>query len=192
VTRQWTLRVGAGLLVTATLLSGCSEKQEANETLPGTSAAETTPGLAPLGPEDLPMPDEARTQDAAGAEAFVRYYIELINRTSDVMDPEPLRQFSDGCRDCDRIATNAEAGAQSGYRYEGGDITVTEVAPPHVEGETGEMAIRVDQATLVVLDSSGTRVEESSSEAFKALAGSVAVRWDPAMDSWLMTYMAFG
>ena len=50
------------------------------------------------------MPDEARTQDAAGAEAFVRYYIELINRTSDVMDAEPLREFSDGCEDCDRIA----------------------------------------------------------------------------------------
>ena len=56
------------------------------------------------------MPDEARTQDAAGAEAFVRYYIELINRTSTVMDAEPLREFSDGCRDCDRIAIEHRGG----------------------------------------------------------------------------------
>ena len=109
MTRRWALRLTACLLAGAAMLTGCSEKQEASESLPTTSSAEPTEdALPPLGPEDLPMPDEARTQDAAGAEAFVRYYIELINRTSTVMDAQPLRNLSDGCRDCDRIAGSIE------------------------------------------------------------------------------------
>ena len=60
---RWAL---AGLVVAAALLSGCSEKVEANDTLPPTSAAETTESLPPVGPADFPVPDEARTKDAAG------------------------------------------------------------------------------------------------------------------------------
>ena len=120
VTRRWSLRLMAGLLVGIAVLSGCSEKQEANDSLPtSTTATPTEEELPPLGPEDLPMPAEARTQDAAGAEAFVRYYIELINRTSDVMDAEPLREFSDGCQDCDRIATDTDEDAAAGLRLRG-------------------------------------------------------------------------
>src|SRR5918993_1524107 len=78
--------LAAGFLVVTAVLTGCSEKQEANTTLPSTSAAETTEALPELGPADFPVPDEARTKDAAGAEAFLRYYIGLINRTSDVLD----------------------------------------------------------------------------------------------------------
>ncbi len=115
MTRRWALRLTACLLAGAAALTGCSEKQEASESLPSTSSASPSEdALPPLGPADLPMPDEARTQDAAGAEAFVRYYIELINRTSTVMDAQPLRDFSDGCRDCDRIADNVEADAVAG------------------------------------------------------------------------------
>ncbi len=112
--RRWSLRLVAGLLAGGVVLSGCSEKQEANDSLPTASASPTEDELPPLGPEDLPMPDEARTQDAAGAEAFVRYYIELINRTSDVMDAEPLREFSDGCPDCDRVADATDEDASGG------------------------------------------------------------------------------
>jgi hypothetical protein len=192
VTRQWSVRLVAGLAVVAALLSGCSEKQPANETLPSASPAETTPELPPLGPEDMPMPDEARTQDAAGAEAFVRYYIELINRTGTTLDAAPLRNFSDGCDDCDRIASNAEANAEAGNRYEGGHITIVEVAPALVEGTSGDMAIRIDQSALVIVDPSGVPVHEGGSEAYTGLPGSVAVEWDSDRESWLMTYMAFG
>ena len=70
MTRRWTLRLAVCLLAGAAVLAGCSDMQEASESLPSTSsAAPTEDELPPLGPEDLPMPDEARTQDAAGAEA---------------------------------------------------------------------------------------------------------------------------
>ena len=57
-----------GWLLFRWLLGGCSEKQEANDTLPSASAAETTEALPEVGPADFPVPDEARTKDAAGAE----------------------------------------------------------------------------------------------------------------------------
>ena len=69
-----------GLVLATALLSGCSEKDEANSTLPSTSAAATTEALPPVGPADFPVPDEARTKDAAGAEAFLYYWIDLLNR----------------------------------------------------------------------------------------------------------------
>ena len=111
MTRRWTVRLAACAVAASAVLTGCSEKQEASSSLPSATSAEPTQEeLPPLGPADMPMPAEARTQDAAGAEAFVRYYIDLINRTSTVMDAQPLRDFSDGCRDCDRIADNVGEG----------------------------------------------------------------------------------
>jgi hypothetical protein len=80
----------AGLVVATDLLTGCSEKQEASTTLPTTSAAETTEVLPQLGPADFPVPDEARTKDAAGADAFLRYYIELSNRQQELLDGDPF------------------------------------------------------------------------------------------------------
>ena len=190
MTRQWTLRLGVGLLVAATLLPGCSKKQEANETLPSTTA-ETTPGLAPLGPEDLPMPDEARTQDAAGAEAFVRYYIELINRTSDVMDAEPLREFSDACRECERLAANVEQDAAAGNNYDRGEITITEVGEPVMKEDAADLPIVVDQAEFIVLDSEGAPTD-GGSEAYADVPGGVALKWDSERECWVMTDLTFG
>jgi hypothetical protein len=137
------------------------------------------------------MPAEARTQDAAGAEAFVRYYIELINRTSDVMDAQPLRDLSKGCRECDRIATHTETSARAGHHYQGGEITVNEVAPPLLKKNTAEMAIGVDQARFIVADAGGAPVD-GGSEAYTDVSGGVALVWDPDQASWLITDLTFG
>jgi hypothetical protein len=181
--------------VAVVVLSGCSEKQEANDTLPTAATstpAETTPDLPPLGPKDLPMPAEARTQDAAGAEAFVRYYIELINRTSDVMDAQPLRDLSRACDGCDRISTETEEDASAGYKYEGGLITVAKLTPPLLAGTRAEMAMRIDQARLAVIDRGGAPIDDLSSDAFSDVNASAAAEWDPARMSWVMTSLSFG
>ncbi len=193
MTRRWSLRLVAGLLVGVAVLSGCSEKQEANDSLPtATTATPTEDELPPLGPDDLPMPAEARSQDAAGAEAFVRYYIELINRTSDVMDAEPLREFSDGCQDCDRIADNVEEDAAAGHRLRGRRITITAIGQPLLQDETAEMALRVDQAALSVVDSSGVPSPDGGSDAYPGLTGGAAVRWEADEQAWVMTGLTLG
>src|SRR4051794_21315586 len=77
--RRRSLRMVAGLAVATALLGGCATKHEASDTLPSASESSASPSLAQLGPADFPVPDEARTQDAAGAEAALRYYLDLID-----------------------------------------------------------------------------------------------------------------
>jgi hypothetical protein len=132
------------------------------------------------------MPDEARTQDAAGAEAFVRYYIELINRTSDVMDAAPLREFSDGCRDCDRIANKVEEDASAGYAYDGGDISLTAVGDPLLGEGTAELALRADIAALTVIQQDGSVATQLSAPGYSDLSGGAAIEWRNESQSWVM------
>ena len=192
MTRRRSLRLLTGLMVAAVVLTGCASKKQANETLPSASANPSTPALAPLGPKDLPMPAEARTKDAAGAEAFVRYYIALINRTSTVMDAGPLRDFSQNCRDCDRIAKNIDEDKHAGRTYRGGQITITQVAPPLVQDTSAKMVMRVDQSALTVLDSSGSPLPDLSSKAYPGLSGGATVLWTSASKSWVVTALTLG
>ncbi|SDL61893.1 hypothetical protein SAMN05660642_00447 [Geodermatophilus siccatus] len=189
MTRRWTLRLVTGLAAGALVLSGCSERQEAADTLPEADATPSAsqPELPPLGPTDLPMPAEARTQDAAGAEAFVRYYIDLINRTSTVMDAAPLREFSDGCLDCDRIAHVVDKDAALGHQYDGGLISITTMGEALLRETTAEMAMRADVSGLAVEDASGNALPDLSSPAYTNLNGGAALKWDARQDTWIMT-----
>src|SRR5215212_8862000 len=96
VRRRRSLRMVAGLGVVAVLLVGCAEKREASGSLPEPTPTSTSAELEPLGPPDFPMPNEARTQDAAGAEAALRYYLSLIDHLGTTTG-QPLRDLS---RDC--------------------------------------------------------------------------------------------
>jgi hypothetical protein len=179
-----------GLVVGVAVLSGCSEKQEANDSLPTASSTPTEDPLPPLGPEDLPMPAEARTQDAAGAEAFVRYYIALINRTSEVMDAAPLREFSDGCTECERLARNTEEAAAAGHDYEDGAITIVRLGRPLIADGTAQLALRVNQAAFRVVDADGETLD--GSEPYSDISTGVALTWDPSQVAWAMTQLTFG
>ncbi len=191
--RRWTLRLAACAVGASAVLTGCSEKQEARETLPPvSSAAPSEDALPPLGPEDMPMPAEARTQDAAGAEAFVRYYIELINRTSTVMDAQPLRDLSDGCRDCDRIADNTDEDTAAGLRYEGGHLTLTAAGTVTVSGPQARMAFTLDQAPLRVVDAEGSANSDLSSGAYNDLNGGALATWNEPRTTWLMSTLTLG
>lgn len=175
------------------LLSGCSERQEASTTLPTPSAAPSTSAeaLPPLGPPDLPMPAEARAKTPEGAQAFVRYYISLINRTSTVMDAAPLRDLSNRCEDCHRIATYTEKDAAVGYHYAGGEMTVTDMGKPLMTDTTAEMAVAIDQARLSVLDGTG-QPTEGGSEAFHDMSGGAALTWDATRHTWIMNQLTLG
>ncbi|MGR6965964.1 DUF6318 family protein [Geodermatophilus sp. URMC 61] len=190
VTRRWTLRLVAGLAAGAVALSGCSER-EANDTLPEADASPSTsePELPPLGPPDLPMPAEARTQDAAGAEAFVRYYIDLINRTSTVMDAAPLREFSNGCAECDRIASDYESDAASGYRYDGGKLTLHQVGKPLISNSTAEVAFRFNLEPLTLVDADGAPVPGLTFAGSEDGLGSAALQWIELSSCWRATQL---
>jgi hypothetical protein len=120
----------------------------------------------------------------------VRYYIELINRTSDVMDPQPLREFSDGCLECERLARNTEEAAAAGQDYEDGTITIVELGRPLVADATAQLALRLNQAEFRVVDETGARVE--GSEAYIDISGGVALNWDAGRETWIISQLTFG
>ncbi len=187
-------RTAAALAVAAAALAGCSEAEPASETLPAATGepSPTTETLPPLGPADFPMPAEARTQDAAGAEAFTRYYIGLINRTSTVMDAAPLREFSQGCRDCDRIASDTENDAAQGYRYEGGELTIKEIGSAIREDGSAAISFTVDQSSLWVLDAQGQPVANLAFPPYINQNSGVNAVWDAERSSWLTRDLTLG
>lgn len=186
--RRWTLRFAACLGVLTVLISGCTEKQQANETLPSaskTSASESSDTLPPLGPEDFPMPEEARTKDAGGANAFVRYYVELTNHLLDNLESQPLRDLSSGCETCSRLADGYDADRKAGYRYQGGRLTVASAGAPSLTGDRAEIAFVLHQEAVTVLDRSGKPVPMKSADAYN-LSGGASLIWDGKRSSWIV------
>jgi hypothetical protein len=181
----------AGLVFVTVLVGGCSEKQEANDTLPSTSAAETTEALPEVGPPDFPVPDEARTKDAAGAEAFARYYIDLMNRQRAIPDGEPLRELGPECQNCQRIAQNYDEAAAAGNRYEGGIISIDDMAEPTFDGDEVVISFLARQEAVRRLDSTGTPVD-AGQESATGLSSGIAMTWSSQQQTWLMTGFDLG
>jgi Family of unknown function (DUF6318) len=185
---RWTV---AGLVVATVLLGGCSEKQEANDTLPTTSAAETTETLPEVGPADFPVPDEARTQDAAGAKAFAYYWVDLLNQQREVPEGQPLRDLGPECEECLRIAQNYDEAAAAGHRYEGGTVTITSMADPiQRDGNTHVNFIaRADAVRLV--NSAGEEVTPGPAGADLPSSG-VGLAWSDDLECWLVAGFTLG
>jgi hypothetical protein len=183
-------RLVAGLAIAAAVLGGCSSKQGANDTLPSATETSASPTLEPLGPADFPVPDEARTQDAAGAEAALRYYLNLVSHQHG-KDGQPLRDLSRHCDLCTFLADRTDQDAAAGYTVEGGGTTVTDMAAPAVAGSHAEFSFSISQAAVVVQAPDGSLVAERQSEAIPLLNGAAAMDWDSSEQAWMLTQLFF-
>ena len=137
----------AGLAVGAAFLSGCAAKEEASSSLPAptSKAAPTTAALPPLGPPDFPVPAAARTKDAAGAEAFMRYWIDLLNRQRAIPSGQPFASLGPALPDCLRIARNYDTAAAAGNKYDGGELKINDLPPVTVRGAAVIVSFGLDK-----------------------------------------------
>jgi hypothetical protein len=199
VTRRWTLRaraalVGAALVAAATLLSGCSEKQEANETLPSASAAETTPELPPLGPENFPVPAEAREKTPEGALAFAKYYMDLGIEIG--LGHVPAQSLLDlgtsECRLCRQVADSFAEDEQAGYTRRGSTSTFQEYGPPVLTGDTAEVGFVFTQSADQVIDKEGNEVHSRAGAASGDLQSGMQLTWRDDLQSWLVSSLTVG
>jgi len=181
----------AVVLLGTAVLTGCSEKQEASETLPSSSAAETSQALPELGPADFPVPDEARTKDAAGAEAFLRYYIDLSNRQQERLDGEPLRQLGPECRECLRIAKNFDDVAAAGQRYQGGELSLNDVTEPQLTETEASINFGIRQEAVDVVDAAGNPVVEGL-PVQPNLGSGITLLWSDQYQGWLVKSITLG
>ncbi|MGY1846919.1 hypothetical protein [Blastococcus sp. SYSU DS1021] len=173
------------------LLTGCSEKQEASATLPTTEAAPTTEALPPLGPEDFPVPAEARTKDAAGAEAFLRYWIDLLNRQRAIPAGEALRTVGPECQECLRIASNYDEAADAGNRYVGGELRLNDVTEPLFDANEAMIAFGARREAVSLVDPSGA-VLEARPDPVPNLSSGITLAWSAPDQSWLVKSFTLG
>ena len=176
-------------LVGVSVLAGCSaEGQQASTELPPASStsAEPTPELPPLGPADFPVPDEARVQDEAGAEAFLRYYIDLINRQQAIPNGEPLRILGPDCGDCQRVARQYDEVAAAGQRDEGGALSITTDPGVRVTDDEARVSFIVRVEGIRLVEASGEPVEGASFDPQPRVPSGALLVWSDEAQSWFM------
>ncbi|MGX5657448.1 hypothetical protein ACWKWC_21940 [Geodermatophilus nigrescens] len=183
----------AALTLATAVLSACSTEAEApSQSLPTTSAPATTTEAHPVvGPPDFPVPPEARTQDAAGAEAFLRYWIELYNRQQAIPAGQPLRDLGPDCAECQRIARVFDETAAAAQRYEGGDVTLNDVPAPIMDGDRAEVVFGARAEAVSKVDASGT-VVNAGLPAEPNLGSGIRLLWSDSLQCWLVTEFNLG
>lgn len=128
-------------------------------------------------------PDADIDEDSeAGAEAFARHYIELINQTG--MEPEegvlePLG--APGCKSCDNYAANVSYLVENGLHNSGPALTV-ESTESTVLGKNVFVLMDITQPPYDVVDADGN-VEMS----YEATSGKFKVDLTRAQDNWVVT-----
>jgi hypothetical protein len=189
------MRLAACLAVGAVVLSGCSEKWEANNTLPtaSSSAAETTPELPPLGPKDFPVPPEAREKTPEGAVEFVRYYVSLAQYLAkNSMDPQPLLDLSQDCRICGMVAESLEEDLAADYTYRDYEFEFKEYGPGLIDGNTAEMGFVYVQGPITVVNQASEVVPERSAPRGDQLQSGAILLWKDNLSSWVITTLTVG
>ena len=122
----------AALLVFAT---ACSEDPPAPAPIEAAPSMSTTPSATPSSSGPPAMPASAKGTSRKSAVPFVRHYVDLMNHSAAVLDPEPLRRLSGtGCIACKRIVRSVDRVRGAGGRFVGGAWTVMEprVVPAEV------------------------------------------------------------
>jgi hypothetical protein len=194
MTRCWTLRVAACLVAGSAVLAGCAEKQEASSSLPSaSSAAPTQEELPPLGPEEFPVPDEARAKTSDGAVEFVRYYVSLTKYLADnSLDPAPLLALSQDCRSCSNIAASLTEDRAANYTYRQYEFEFSANGPALVDGDTAQMGFTYIQGPISVVDQAGAAVAERSSGRSEELQSGAILFWNGDLKSWVLTGLTVG
>jgi hypothetical protein len=189
------MRLAACLAVGIVVLSGCSEKQEASNTLPtaSASATATTPELPPFGPEEFPVPPKARQKTPEGAVEFVRYYMALAEVVAEQgVDPQAILDVSQDCLTCVQIAQAFIADRKAGYTYRDYSFTFDEYGPASLDGDMAEMGFVYEQSAVTVEDASGRVVADRSTDPSGKLQSGAHLTWRDDIKTWVITSLTVG
>lgn len=177
-------------LAAALVLAGCSDGADADADGGGTptSPAATEPSGDPSGTPVVQAPSlpvEAREQTEAGAEAFVRYYVELMNYGQASGDASPLEAVSaQECGACSGFISTVDDVYVDGGAVEGGEFVIRELSPlPLDYGADYATYAVIDVAPQTILDAGG---QATASDAYEYRIGLYPSWVD---DAWEMTWI---
>lgn len=102
------------------------------------------------------LPDAAKAKTSAGAEAFVRFYIDLINSAVTLPKPGLLPPYSDrGCLFCQGIEKDVNKLASEGHRYADEPLEVGELVEEQAPVDQVIFVSDMTQRAVQVVDSEG-------------------------------------
>ena len=158
------LRVAAATALLVPLaLAGCAE-DDPQPKLPSASATSptTTASATPDAPVEPTLPPEAQGKDEAAAEAFVRYFYDLINYAQVTGDVRAIKRVS--FPSCDACANGAkfvhDIYAEGGF-IDGASYTVSEVL---VDLVTNSRGVQTFNATVRTANDAFTQRESANDE----------------------------
>lgn len=178
--RVRTLSVAAGGLVASVVLAACTGDAPAAQpdppepSEPPTSQAPTDdptdeptdePTLPPIAEPELPA--AATKPTLKGAEAFVEYYVELMNYAKSTGVSDLMLANAAGCQGCANFAGLYERTVEEGGFFEGAEWSVRVAVALPGRGSTLDVLTTVDIAPGKYQEASSTNVrllEENSLE----------------------------
>lgn len=182
----------AVLLALTALASGCSEDRvRPSDTLPPLSSTSATPTPTEDAPgaTGYPLPEEARAYTPEGARAFFDYFITVLNASSAVNDPIPLREIGQGCEFCDELTQRLQQNATDGIKVVGGDLVLTAVGEPLMGplengAEGAGMAFRLVQQPAQAFDAAGALISDTPEI---GADGTIELAWLADQRDWLVS-----
>lgn len=147
--RLVTVTLVVGLVVGSVLLAGCQSDDDPDPKVSPTESSSGTPTPTPTGPVEPTLPAEAEGDDAAAAEAFVRFYWEMVNYAQTTGNVGTLREIaSDTCAACLSGLKGIEDVHIVGGSIEGGDVSVLDARAEQITSREGR-AFTVQVSTEV-------------------------------------------
>lgn len=168
-------RALAGVLLAVMMLPACTGAKESADPTEEKSPAPTAPA----------MPEIAQDESAAGAEAFVRHYIDVLNYAAVTGETEELKQLSSpDCSGCEKYIDLYESTYADGGYFTGGEWSVEDLQVQFDEASEEQIA------TVEVAIAAGTQKSNPKEQETDTPTNKVTVSF--AMHSESHTISQFG
>lgn len=166
-------------------LAACSGSDADPEPAPPPTSSSPSPADGPAAPT---MPPAARGTDAASAEAFVRFYWEMVNHAQETGDVTQLEGLASKCINCAHGVAFIEKVYQRDGVIRGGRAGVSNLVSRFIQRD-GELWAVVDGAidlTEQTVDYPGTNRDQHYD------GGVVKIRLylQPTADAWIVRALA--
>lgn len=175
-----------GVVATLLVAGGCSADDPQPKVAPSEPASAST-SPSPTGPVEPTMPAAAKKHTAAGAEAFVEFYWEMVNYAQLTGDLSGLVRLSDpNCGACAGGLDFLRRIFNGGGEVRGGEVSVQthDSIKVHAGRDVSFRVLADVTNTRQVVDMPGTRKDET----YPAATSAIQFIVDPERIGWTVAY----
>lgn len=176
--------VGAGSLTAGCQGGSTSPSPSVSASHSGSASPSVSSSSSPSPSPSYSVPPEARTHDEAGAMAFVRFYIEQINKAYVTPDDTLLPPLAEpACKSCESIQADAVEYVDLKRRFNGPAASVVSVRAIQGAPDGQQLlTLKLHQLPASVVDQSGAVKSTKEDSTFER---GVLLTWKG--DRWLIS-----